>query len=189
MSKPQYDSFLSYAIANFFDTFLVFWLSFLTIGLFNFIDKQTTTQDTPLPDLWMFVYEHIFSFSQWFVPILLGIFAVNAFFQTKLVARIVQKVIHAWILDSVAIIAGALLGSIYLDKGQLFFLEMSFDNAFSITAFSFAFYVVSILSVSIVTYTVQRYATPKSQPLAIMSDAQANTEQRPTLQDDRIHHV
>lgn len=170
MKTSEKDTFISYAIANFFDTFLVFWLSFLTVGLFNFIDKQTTAQDTPLPDMWMFVYEHIFLFSQWFVPILLGVFALNAFFHARLISRVAQKIIHAWIYDSVAIIAGALLGSIYLDGGHVFFLEITLEGAMQIAAFSFAFYALSILMVSIITYTIQRTTQPKSQPLEIIDE-------------------
>jgi len=170
MKTSEKDTFISYAIANFFDTFLVFWLSFLTVGLFNFIDKLPTTQDVPLPDMWMFIYEHIFLFSQWFVPILLAIFAGNAFFQARLIARVAQKVIHAWIIDSTAIIAGALLGSVYLGEGHVFFLEVTLKNPLEIALFSFAFYAASILAVSVITYVVQRTAQPKSKPLEIIHE-------------------
>lgn len=170
--KHQPDSFLSFAIANFFDTFLVFWLSFLTVGLFNFVDQLPTTQDIPLPDVWMFIYEHIFLFSQWFVPILLGIFIANAFLQGYLIARVVQKVIHAWIIDSVAIISGALLGSVYLGKGEIFFLDFTISGGIiAIALFSFALYALSILTVSLITYIVMRYTQPKSKPLAVLDEA------------------
>jgi hypothetical protein len=170
MKSTEKDTFLSYAIANFFDTFLVFWLSFLTVGLFNFIDKLPTTQDIPLPDMWMFVYEHIFLFSQWFVPVLLVVFSINAFFQARLLSRVAQKIIHAWIYDSVAIIAGALLGSIYLDGGHVFFLDITLEGAIQIAAFSFAFYSISILVVSIATYSIHYYTSPQSQPLKIIDE-------------------
>lgn len=170
--KNQPDSFISYAIANFFDTFLVFWLSFLTVGLFNFVDQLPTNSDVPLPDMWMFIYEHIFLFSQWFVPILLGIFVVNAFLQRFLLSRMAQKVIHAWILDSIAIIAGAMLGSIYLGQGEPFFLNIPIPGGpFFITLFSFGVYFVSILGVSIITYSVSRLTRPKQRPLDLLDEA------------------
>jgi hypothetical protein len=174
--KTQPDSFISYAIANFFDTFLVFWLSFLTVGLFNFVDQLPTNADIPLPDMWMFIYEHIFMFSQWFIPILLGIFVVNAFLQGFLLSRMTQKVIHAWILDSIAIIAGAMLGSIYLGQGELFFLNIAIPGGpFFITLFSFGVYFVSILGVSIVTYIVMRFTRPKQPPLDVLNEAPNET--------------
>ncbi|MCI4412014.1 MAG: hypothetical protein JHC38_10125 [Thiotrichales bacterium] len=175
--KHQPDSFISFAIANFFDTFLVFWLSFLTVGLFNFVDQLPTSQDIPLPDVWMFVYEHIFLFSQWFVPVLLGIFIINAFLQRYLMARVVQKVIHAWIIDSVAILSGALLGSVYLGKGEIFFLDFTISGGIiSIALFSFALYALSILTVSLITYLVTRYTRPKSEPLAVLSEAPSTAD-------------
>jgi hypothetical protein len=166
-NTDQTDSLFSYLVANFFDTFLIFWLSFLTVGLFNFIDKTPSTQDIILPDAWMFIYEHIFLFSQWFIPILLVIFAINAFFQTKLIARVVQKVIHAWIFDSVAILSGALLGSIYLNQGHVFFLDIAIDGIINIILFAFAVYAASIATVSMVTYGVRRFFYPKNQPLIL----------------------
>jgi len=170
--KTQTDSFISYAIANFFDTFLVFWLSFLTVGLFNFVDQLPTNGDIPLPDMWMFIYEHIFLFSQWFVPILLGIFVINAFFQHFLLSRMTQKVIHAWILDSIAIIAGAMLGSIYLGQGEPFFLSIPIPGGpLVVTLFSFGVYFVSILGVSIITYAIMRLTRPKQPPLDLLDEA------------------
>lgn len=174
--KSQPDSFISYAIANFFDTFLVFWLSFLTVGLFNFIDQLPTNGDIPLPDMWMFIYEHIFLFSQWFVPVLLGIFVVNAFLQGFLLSRMAQKVIHAWILDSIAIIAGAMLGSIYLGQGEPFFLNIPIPGGpVMISLFSFGVYFVSILGVSIITYSVMRFTRPKQRPLDVLDEAPKET--------------
>jgi hypothetical protein len=165
MKTSEKETFLSYAIGNFFDTFLVFWLSFLIVGLFAFIDKIPSTQDMPLPDMWMFVYEHIFLFSQWFVPVLLVAFGVNAFFHKRLISRVMQKVIHAWILDSTAIIAGALLGSTYLNEGHIFFLDITLDNQLTIVAFSFMVYAASILTISMLTYVIHRMTRPNLEPV------------------------
>lgn len=162
MSKRTPDSFISYAVGNFFDTFLVFWLSFLTVGLFSFVDKLPGTEDVPLPDMWMFIYEHVFLFSQWFVLILLGFYVINAFFQTKLLCRVAQTVMHAWILDSVAIISGALLGSVYLNEGHVFFLDITLNHhPIILTLDAFAFYMVSMLAVSVITYGVHRFIRAK----------------------------
>jgi hypothetical protein len=99
------------------------------------------------------------------VPVLLVAFGVNAFFHKRLISRVMQKVIHAWILDSTAIIAGALLGSTYLNEGHIFFLDITLDNQLTIVAFSFMVYAASILTISMLTYVIHRMTRPNLEPV------------------------
>lgn len=169
MSNKNQVRFLGYLIGNFFDTFLVFWLSFLTVGLFSFLDKHPAADDAPLPDLWEMVYEHIFLFSQYFVPVLLGIYFIISFAHKVVFFRIAKQVVHAWIFDSTAIMAGALLGSIYLNEGYVFFLDITLPNVWLTTLFSFLLYAAGIATVSIVTYFIQRFSQPKREPVIEMT--------------------
>lgn len=152
-----------------FDTFIIFILSFLVIGLFGFVAEIPSVKEMSAPEPWITIFHHIFFFSQWLIPFLLVTFIImewvvsNCKRHEKLIVVLsfIQTIIVAILFDAIALITGAFSGAGMLNTIQL--NKYKLDDPFLIFVINSTLYFCFIWIFTFIVYNVKH--NPKTRKI------------------------
>jgi hypothetical protein len=147
------DSLSREIVKSFFNTFVIFLLSFLTIGLLGFIAEIPCTQSISPPEAWNMVFNEIYFFSKWLIPSLLLIFTITEYASSVYLCNLVQKIALILLFDAIALISGAFLGINSLNTIQIGSYKL--DNGFYLFAISSIFYIILVMLFTKITYSIK----------------------------------